>query len=75
MENKVEKNMYHFPATGKCHGNNTRDQKLKKKKGNEYIELTLSFYSQLPIVGTLQLQKADPLVPELLPFHSYSLIN
>lgn len=74
MENKVEKNIYHFPTTGMCHDNNACDQ-LKRKERNEYIELTLSCYSQLPVADTLQFQTADPLVLEFLPFHSYSFIN
>lgn len=75
VENKVERNMYHFPATGMHHGNNERDQKLKRKEGNEHIKLTLSCYSQLPIAGALQFQTADPLVQILPLSHPYSFIN
>lgn len=60
-ENKRERNIDHFAATGMHHGDNAHDHELKSKGGKEHVGRMLSRCCQRPAAGALRCQPADPL--------------
>lgn len=76
VENKRERNIDRFAATGMRHGDNARDHELKSREGKEHIRRTLSCCSQRPAAaGALRCEPADPLVAVLHLCHPYFFIN
>lgn len=54
VENKRERNIDHFAATGMRHGDSACDHKLKSKEGKEHIRQTLSCCFERPAAGALR---------------------